>query len=119
MVVEQPERLGVAAAGELDERDDPGGLGLVGLRGAGLPGVVGASRPGARRLVVDRLGEQPAGDGGPRGRRLEDVQPREAQGGSAVRELSVAREHGVSPSPAPTAGSLIPRLGGLDGVVNR
>ena len=64
MVVEQAEGLGVAAAGQLDERDQPGTLGLVDLRGGGLVGVaedVAVAVPPAVAGAADRdvgLGEQ-------------------------------------------------------------
>ena len=49
MVVEQAEGLGVAAPGELDERDQPGAIGLGLLGGGGLAVVVEGAAAARRR----------------------------------------------------------------------
>ena len=56
VVVEQPEGLLVARAGELDERDQPLTLGLVDLRGGGL--VLVADRAGARGAAAALAGRR-------------------------------------------------------------
>ena len=62
MVVEQAEGVGVAGAGQLDERDQPLTVGRVVLRrrgevGVAVPAAVGADA-GARVVVGHGLGEQ-------------------------------------------------------------
>ena len=68
MVVEQAERVLVATAGQLDQRDQPGAVGLVLLGGGGVRRVVEPAARGARRAGGDGgLAEQEvagrAGDG--------------------------------------------------------
>src|SRR6185436_4597555 len=108
---ERSEGLTVAPAGQLDQRDQAGGLGLVLLGRDGLVGVAVRVRPPGRRLVADGLRAQPAGTyargggGGGTGRgrqqgsRVQRVPECESQLLEATTELVVAREH-RTPSPA-------------------
>ena len=122
VVVELSEGLGVAAAGELDQRDQPGALGLVlergggerrvvGPRARGPPEAAGPSRlpAGARwsRSAATRSVAGPApGPSGPPCRRAASSGPTSSARArrSASRPRSYAR-----PTPRSTAA---PRLGG-------
>jgi hypothetical protein len=94
VVVEEAEGLRVAGAGELDQGDQPGALGLVLLRGGGQVGVTEASGP---------TGRTPGGEGPTEavtGQRLaeQDVETACQEGLRDADQTRQDRTQGIKPS---------------------